>query len=141
MQEELKNEMEKEAEKLENELKNEAKELEDNKEDEETEWVKDQPEEDAEVVKLDIGESIQGLLVDKFHSGKYDAGIYKIKSKDCDKIQIVLGTTILDKLMIPKIVGDEVKIKRLEDSVNPKGQSYQNWETYHLHKSSSAKKG
>lgn len=109
------------------------------KEDEETQWEKDETYDDAEVVKLGVGESIAGLLVDKFHSTKYDAGIYKIKDKDDTKVKIIVGTTVLDKLMKPKEIGEEIKIKRLEDSVNQKGQNFQNWETYHLHRSSSIK--
>ena len=106
---------------------------------EETKWEKDETYDDAEVVKLKVGESIEGLLVDKFQSVKYDAGIYKIKDKDDEKTKVIVGTTILDKLMKPKEVGEVVKIKRLEDSVNQRGQQVQHWETYHLHRSSSGK--
>lgn len=102
-------------------------------------WEKDKPEEDAEVVKLEIDESIEGLLTDVFKSTKYNAMIYKIKVKDEKLVKVIVGTTLLDKLMLPKTVGDEVKIKRLDDSVNQKGQTVFNWETYHLHKSSSLK--
>lgn len=104
---------------------------------EESEWVRDESYEDGEVVKLTVGESIEGLLVDKFDSAKYNAGIYKIKDKDDKKVKVIVGTTVLDKLMKPKEIGEEIKIKRLEDSTNQKGQSFQNWETYHLHRSSS----
>ena len=105
----------------------------------ETKWEKDElySQEDAEVIKLGVGESIEGLLIDKFNSVKYDAGIYKIKDKDDEKLKVIVGTTVLDKLMLPKEVGEEIKLKRLEDSTNAKGQSFQNWETYHMHKSSS----
>jgi len=100
-------------------------------------WEIDKPEEDAEVVKLQINESIEGLLSDMFKSTKYNAMIYKIKVKDEKLVKVIVGTTILDKLMLPKVVGDEVKIRRLDDTTNQKGQSVHNWETYHLHKSSS----
>lgn len=103
----------------------------------ESKWDKDKPEEDAEVVKLQVGESVEGLLTDMFKSTKYNAMIYKIKVEDEKLVKVIVGTTILDKLMLPKVVGDEVKIKRLDDTVNQKGQSVHNWETYHLHKSSS----
>ena len=103
----------------------------------EEKWVKDESYEEGEVVKLEANESIEGLLVDKFDSVKYDAGIYKIKDKNDEKIKIIVGTTVLDKLMKPKEIGDLVKIKRLEDGKNQRGQSFQNWETYHMHKSSS----
>jgi len=100
-------------------------------------WRKDKPEEDAEVIKLEIDESIEGLLSDMFKSTKYNAMIYKINVKDEKLVKVLVGTTILDKLMLSKAIGDEVKIKRLEDTTNQKGQVVHNWETYHLHKSSS----
>lgn len=104
----------------------------------EDKWVKDESlEEEGEVVKLKVGESIEGLLVDKFPSTKYNTSIYKIKDKDDDKIKIIIGTTILDKLMQPKEIGEVVKIKRLEDGLSQRGVEFQNWETYHLHRSSS----
>lgn len=104
----------------------------------EGEWVKDETfDDEGEVVKLKVGESIQGLLVDKFPSTKYNTSIYKIKDKDDDKVKIIIGTTILDKLMQPKEIGEEVKIKRLEDGKSQRGVEFQNWETYHLHRSSS----
>ena len=100
-------------------------------------WEKDDSYEEGEVVKLEVGESVEGLLVDKFQSVKYSTKIYKIKDKDDEKIKVIVGTTILDKLMEPKDIGELVKIKRLEDSVSQGGRSYQNWETFHLHRSSS----
>jgi len=100
-------------------------------------WEKDESYEEGEVVKLAVGESIEGLLIDKYASVKYNTCIYKIKDKHDDSIKVVLGTTILDKLMEPKQIGDVVKIKRLSDNVSQGGRSYQNWETYHLHRSAS----
>jgi len=110
-----------------------------NNEAEEKKWKLDEHDEDGEVIKLQIGESIEGLLIDVVKSVKYNAMIYKIKVENNKLIKIIVGTTILDKLMLPKVIGDEVKIKRLEDNVNQKGQTVFNWETYHLHKSSSIK--
>lgn len=104
---------------------------------EENKWERDEPDDDAEVIKLQVGEGIEGLLTEKFKSSKYNAMIYKIKVKDEEKIKIIVGTTILDKLMGTKETGEEVKIKRLEDTTNQKGQTVFNWETYHLHRSSS----
>ena len=102
------------------------------------EWVKDESyDEEGEVIKLKVGESIEGLLVDKFPSTKYNTSIYKIKDKDDEKIKIIIGTTILDKLMQPKEIGELVKIKRLEDGKSQRGVEFQNWETFHLHRSSS----
>jgi len=107
-------------------------------ENENDKWVKDESyEEEGEVIKLGVGESIEGLLVDKFPSTKYNTSIYKIKDKDDDNIKIIIGTTILDKLMQPKEIGELVKIKRLDDGKSQRGVEFQNWETYHLHRSSS----
>lgn len=109
------------------------------KQEEDVEWVKDehQMDDDADVVKLQVGEIIQGLLVDKYRSTKYNAGIYKIKVKDDERLKIILGTTVLDKIMEPKQLNEPVMIKRLPDGKTQSGRCYQNWETYHLHRSSS----
>jgi hypothetical protein len=106
---------------------------------EENEWEKDETYDDAEVIKLGINESIQGILVDRFQSAKYEVGIYKIKDKDDDHVKIIMGTTVLDKLMKPKELGEIVMIKRLEDGKTQDGRIFQNYETYHLHHSSSKK--
>lgn len=114
------------------------KNIDEEKQAEDKQWEKDSiSEEDGEVIKLGVNESLEGLLVDKFPSTKYNTSIYKIKDKDDDKIKIVIGTTVLDKLMQPKEIGEEVKIKRLEDGKSQRGVEFQNWETYHLHRSSS----
>ena len=97
-------------------------------------WEKDTINDDAEVVKIPVEGSIEGILVDKFQSTKYNAGVYKIKVKNDETPKVLLGTTILDKLMANKEIGDELKITRLENTVNRKGQQVQNWETYHKKK-------
>ena len=101
------------------------------KETEASEWIEDEYVDDAEVIKLQVGENIEGLLVDKYPSKKYEVQIYKIKVKDDDLAKIVLGTTILDKMMKNKEVGEPVKIERLEDKPSEKGNPIQNWKTYH----------
>jgi hypothetical protein len=94
-------------------------------------WEKDEvPQDDAEVVKLNVGESIAGILVDKLQSRKYDTQIYKIQVKDDPVTKVLLGTTILDKLMKDKVVGDLVKIERKQDSPTAQGKPLQNWVTY-----------
>jgi hypothetical protein len=108
--------------------------------DEEIVWVKDEMNSnDAEKIKLDIGESVEGILVDKGYSDKWNAHFYKIKTKDAELPKWLWGSTVLDNLMAPKVIGDLVKIVRLEDGMNTKGVAYSNWETYHTHKSSSVK--
>jgi hypothetical protein len=95
------------------------------------EWQKDETDEDADVVKLEVNQEIQGMLVDKFDSVKYSCGIYKIKVKDDERIKIILGTTLLDKMMAKREIGEIVKVKRLEDATSGAGRSYQNYEVLH----------
>ena len=94
-------------------------------------WEKDEEDLDAEVVKLGVGESIEGIFIDQFHSGKHNAECYKIKGKDDEKAKIILATTILEKKMSSKTIGDTVKIERVEDGTNQAGVTYQKYETYH----------
>ena len=98
---------------------------------EKTEWIEDEEENDAEVVKLQVGESVEGIYLDKVYSHKYETNCYKIKPKDSETAKIIVGTTILDKKMATKKLTELVKIERVEDGKNQKGQSYQNWKTYH----------
>ena len=95
-------------------------------------WVEDETRDDAEVVKLNVHESIEGIYLDKFYSGKYTTDCYKIKPKDSGKAKIIVGDTILNKRMANKKINDELKIERLEDGRNQAGQVYHNWNTYHL---------
>ena len=94
-------------------------------------WEKDADEDDAEVIKLGIGESVEGLLIDKIHSQKYNSECYKIKPYNKDKAVVLLGTTILDKKMKNKEIGQEVKIVRLDDGISNAGVIYQMYETFH----------
>ena len=98
-------------------------------ESEEIKWKKDVEDDDAEVVKLDVGESIEGLYSDKVYSGKHSVNCFHIKPKD-GKTKIILGTTILDKKMSTKNLGDIIKIQRTEDRKNQAGVTYQNYDTF-----------
>jgi len=99
------------------------------------EWERDEAQdEDAEVVKLEPGKSIEGLLVDKFDSVRYGCGIYKIKVKNKDKLQIILGTTLLDKMLEKRQIGEEVKIERHEDQKSGTGRTYQVYDVFHKKK-------
>jgi hypothetical protein len=93
-------------------------------------WERDTSEEDGEVIKLDINDSVEGLLIDKFKSVKYDTFVYKIKTKD-NKVLVLLGSTVLDKLMSKRELGHEIKITRLEDQKSQSGRTYQFFETFH----------
>lgn len=96
-------------------------------------WVEDEHDSDAEVIKLQVGESIEGLLLDKYPSRKFNSQIYKIQVKGDDLPKIIVGTTILDKMMKNKEITTLVKIERLADGEDTsKGNPLQNWKTYHL---------
>jgi hypothetical protein len=96
-------------------------------------WEKDMPEDDGEVIKMEVGQSIEGLLVDKFASIKYNTFVYKIKTKE-GKLLIILGSTLLDKMMQTREIGEEIKITKLEDQTSQKGRTYQMYETFHKKK-------
>jgi len=98
-------------------------------------WDEDPPvpfegDENAEVVKLQPGQSVEGEIVDIIDSRRWPGRrIYKIQGEG-DKVSVVLGTTMLDRLMIKKIVGDKVKIQRLADRPTDKGNPLQIYKTY-----------
>jgi hypothetical protein len=89
--------------------------------------------EDAAVVKLEVGESIGGILLEK-RASEIFGFIYKIKMKDRVLPQIVCGTTILNRKMQNKSEGDEVLIERVADVKTSKGRFAHNYETYHREK-------
>jgi len=91
-------------------------------------WIKD--EENAEVIKLEVGETVEGLITDKTHSTKYDATILKLKVKDDDTEKVILCPKILEKKIATKEVGQKIKIERLKDTTTGKGQTLQVYETY-----------
>jgi len=97
-------------------------------------WVKDndeQYEDDADVIKLDVGESIEGLLVTKKHSNLFGY-VYKFQVKGDDRFKILCGTTVLNTKMANKQEGDEIMVERVKDAKNQAGRSYQVYETYHM---------
>ena len=98
-------------------------------------WVKDEEEsEDAEQIKLEVGESVEGLLLDKFDFeggfGKRNWG-YIIKVKDKEHPVLLFGCTMLNKKMLGKQLNTEICIERMPDQKNKVGVSYQVYETYH----------
>ena len=103
---------------------------------EQKKWVKDEDEAvDAEQIKLDVGESVEGLLLDKFDFeggyGKRNWG-YIIKVKDKDHPVLLFGCTMLNNKMLEKQVSTEIYIERMPDQKNKAGMSYQVYETYHM---------
>lgn len=85
----------------------------------------------AEVIKLQVGESVEGVLMDVFDSVKWPGKkIYKIKAKNDDVVKVIVGTTNLDRLMSVKKVGELVKIERHDDVPRKSGNPLQIYKTY-----------
>lgn len=77
----------------------------------------------SQILKLDVGEHIDGRLVktdtqvNKDSEGKQiESFRYHILPPRAEEPKIIYGTTDLDRWMKPKVVGDRMRIKRLEDS-------------------------
>jgi len=97
------------------------------KPDEETHYS----DEEAIVIKLKPNESIEGILTDVYDSKKWvGKKIYKIKVKNDDITKVLVGTTMLDRLMSTKKVGDQVKILRKEDIPRLTGNPLQCYKTF-----------
>jgi len=103
---------------------------------EKIEWEEDEViveyDDDADVIKLEIGEAIEGTLVDKWDSKRY-AGrkMYRIKVKGDEKEKIIPGTTVLDSRMANKEIGEEVRIVRESNVPSDKGNPTQIYKTFH----------
>jgi len=94
-------------------------------------WEKDTPDEDGEVIKIDVGQSVEGILMDKFKSLKYSTYVYKVRTKD-GKLLVFLGSIMLDKMMQNRNLGEEIKVTRLPDQQSQSGRTYQVYETFHM---------
>ena len=101
-------------------------------------WVEDeQPpfpgDENAEVVKLQPGESVEGEIVDIVESKKWPSRrIYKIQARGNERVSVILGTTMLDRLMSKKAIGDLVRIERRQDQPSEKGNPLQVYKTFSM---------
>lgn len=93
-------------------------------------WKEDEPL-GGEIIKLEIGESIEGILIAKFKSKKWENRyVYRIKPFNSNEIKILIGTTLLDQAMSDKIIGKPIKIKRIEDIDSGKEHPCHNFKTY-----------
>ena len=111
------------------------KEIEQTKNPEQKKWVEDEEQsDDAEVIKLDVGESITGILLEKKPSDTFGF-VYKIQKKDDPVPKIICGTTILVKKMMNKEIGSEILIERIDDFKTKKGRFAHDYKTYHLEES------
>ena len=78
---------------------------------------------DGEVVKLEIGDELKGLLIEKSSSHKYnDCGIYKIAVENDPIPKVILGSKQLDRKMATVNEGTNVKIVFVGKEPTDKGQ-------------------
>ena len=93
-------------------------------------WKEDEPI-GGEYVKLEIGESIEGVLIVKSPAMKWENRmIYRIKELKTDKIKVLIGTTLLDMAMADKKKGDVIKIERTEDTASGKEKPCHNFKIF-----------
>ena len=79
---------------------------------------------DGEVVKLEPGQSIEGELISKKTSSKYNGcGIYKIMVDDDPLPKVILGSKQLDMKMESIDINTQVKIFFEGTQATDKGQS------------------
>ena len=101
-------------------------------------WVEDEIERDddveAEQIRLEVGESVKGLLLEKFDFegkfGKRNWG-YIIKKKIQEQPVLLFGCDDLNKKMINKQVNTDVCIERMPNEETNKGFTCHVYKTYH----------
>ncbi|MFO7677531.1 MAG: hypothetical protein R6V50_04015 [Thermoplasmatota archaeon] len=85
---------------------------------------------ESEILKLAPGETISGILQDKYPSKKYTGhNIYKIKPQE-GVCKVILGTTVLDTKLSSIELGDIIMIRRDSDKKNDSGQTYQDYRVF-----------
>ena len=93
-------------------------------------WKEDEPI-GGEYIKLEIGESIEGVLIAKVPAKKWEnRTVYRIKELQTDKIKVLVGTTLLDMGMADKKKGDVIKIERIEDTDSGKEKPCHNFKIF-----------
>jgi len=102
------------------------------------EWIEDtednNEDEEVEFIKLEQGEHIEGLLLDKITSNKRynkDTHYYKIKTNNDPILKMLRGTTVLDRKMATREIGEPIRIERQPDQQTDQGITYQVYKTYH----------
>jgi len=93
--------------------------------------VEDGFKDDADVVKLNIDESISGLLVEKKHSTLFGY-VYKLKQEGDDRYKIICGTSVMNTKFANIDEGVEVMVERLKDKKNREGRSYQDYDVWYI---------
>ncbi len=95
------------------------------------EWIEDAESSVGELIKLKVGESIEGILLEKYKSDQWENRyIYKIRTLKNDEIKTITGTTLLDAMMKDKEPGKPIKIQRIEDTPSGKEHPYHNFKVY-----------
>lgn len=85
-------------------------------------WIEVRKEDtDREVKKLDQNESITGLLTGRRQSKDFGY-VYYIKIKDDPIEKVILGTTMLNELLLLVEDGSEIIIERMKDIKTEKGR-------------------
>jgi len=93
-------------------------------------WKEDEPI-GGDYIKLNVGESIEGILLEKYPAKKWENRmIYRIKDLTTNKIKVLVGTTLLDMAMADKKKGDVIKIERTEDTASGKEKPCHNFKIY-----------
>lgn len=100
-------------------------------------WEQDEEtyDEELEFIKLEVGDSMQGIIVEVIPSKRFvGRNTYKIQEKEKEKPTLLFGTSMLDRKLCGRESGDEVKIVREEDLPSDKGNPLQVYITYHKKK-------
>lgn len=100
-------------------------------------WEEDEEvrSDDCDVLELNIGDSIEGTLIEKFEfDGAFDKKNwgYIIKTKNDERPKLIFGSTILNKKMVDREVGSEIRVERIQDGKTKKGAVYKDFKTYHM---------
>jgi len=100
----------------------------------EEKWEEDEDtyDEDLEFVQLDVGDTIQGVIMEVIPSKKFvGRNTYKIQTKESKQPILLFGTSMLDRKLQERVPGDEVKIIRESDIPTDKGNPLQVYKTFH----------
>jgi hypothetical protein len=86
---------------------------------------------DSELQRLEQGDALSGLLIEKSKSQKYnDCGIYQISVKDDPVPKVILGSKQLDKIMASIDVGTRITIIFKGTKPSDKGNPMKVFEVY-----------
>ena len=88
--------------------------------------------EDLEFIQLNVGDTLQGIVIEIIPSKKYvGRNTYKIQTKESEQPTLLFGTSMLDRKLQEREAGDEIKIIREADIPTDKGNPLQVYKTFH----------